>query len=142
MQDYLNVALLVINFIAVLYLVSKSSLRKKLDYQQELHLKMLSNQEKMIHQISELKGMMEQNQIVHQLEYEQWKEEIKVLGSSIKAVPKSTSGSGQHLFLNDRYKEIFDLQDKGLTAEEIAKELGKGCGEVTFILQLADQARS
>jgi hypothetical protein len=143
--EYLNGALLAVNLIGVLYLVIKSSFHKKVDYQQDATLKMLSNQEKIIRQMSDLKSMVENDRIIDQRAQEEWKAEILAALDTVAAVApetKSTSNSGQHLLLNDRYKEIFNLQKKGLDAEQIAKELGKGYGEVAFILQLADQARS
>ncbi|MGG3563613.1 hypothetical protein ABES03_18675 [Neobacillus rhizosphaerae] len=144
MQEYLNVATLVVNFIAVLYLVIKSSFRKKMDYQQELSLKMLSNQEKLIRQMSDLKSIVEHNHLIIQRENEQWKAEMVQAMNSVKIESDSISkaNNGQQLFLNDRYKEVFDLKAKGLSVEEIAKQLGKGNGEVAFILQLAEQART
>jgi len=43
------------------------------------------------------------------------------------------------LLLHDRYKEIFDLHNQGLSVDQIAMKLEKGSGEVAFILQLAVQ---
>ncbi|MEH7300169.1 helix-turn-helix domain-containing protein [Neobacillus drentensis] len=144
MQEYLNVATLIVNFIAVLYLVIKSSFRKKMDYQQELSLKMLSNQEKLMRQLTDIKTTIEHHHMMTQRENEQWKAEMVQALNAVKIESDSNSkaNNGQHLFLNDRYREVFDLKAKGLSVEEIAKQLGKGNGEVAFILQLAEQART
>jgi len=38
--------------------------------------------------------------------------------------------------LKERYREIFQLEEQGLSAEQIAAKLNKGLGEVEFILRL------
>ena len=143
MQYYLIEALLVVSIIVVLYLVVKVLSRQKSDDQQDLHKKIIENQAILSREIHELKVLLMHHQTLIQNEHEQWKAELKAYEASAKIESKTqTSDSGQNLFLNDRYKEIFELQEKGLTVDEIAKQLGKGSGEVSFILQLADQART
>ncbi|MFP5113117.1 DUF6115 domain-containing protein [Bacillaceae bacterium C204] len=143
MQYYLIEALLVVSIIVVLYLVVKVFSRQKSDDQQDLHKKIIENQGILSREIHELKVLLMHHQTLIQNEHEQWKAELKAYKASAKMESKTkTSNSGQNLFLNDRYKEIFELQEKGLTVDEIAKQLGKGSGEVSFILQLAVQART
>ncbi|MEH7504897.1 hypothetical protein V7152_23280 [Neobacillus drentensis] len=144
MQYYLIEALLVVNIIVVLCFVVKGFSRQKSDDQQDTHQKIIKNQAKLTREIHELKVLLKHNHTLIQNEHEQWKADIKAFEASILAESKSKSNSssnGQNLLLNDRFKEVFDLLEKGLTVEQIAKETGKGCGEVSFILQLADQAR-
>lgn len=143
MQYYLIEALLVVSIIIVLYLVVKVFSRQKSDDQQDLHKKIIENQAILSREIHELKVLLMHHQTLIQNEHEQWKAELKAYEASAKIESKTkTSDNGQNLFLNDRYKEIFELQEKGLTVDEIAKQLGKGSGEVSFILQLAEQART
>ena len=143
MQDYLIIALLAVNLFAVLLLAAKGSSRQKSADQQELQRKIIEIQAKMIREIHELKGNIKQNHSLIQSEFEQWKAELKAMEASVQPTSHSQSNdNGQNLYLNDRYKEIFELLDQGLSVDEIAKRLGKGSGEVSFILQLADQART
>lgn len=143
MQYYLIEALLVVTIIVVLYLVVKGFSRQTSEDQQNLHQKIIENQAILSREIHELKVLMKHHQTLIQNEHEQWKAELKAYEASAKIESKTkTSDNGQNLFLNDRYKEIFELQEKGLTVDEIAKQLGKGSGEVSFILQLAEQART
>lgn len=90
-------------------------------------------------EMSQLKTTMEQQHKLIAHEFEQWKAERQALEVSIQNAP--TSNHKENLFLYERYKEIFDLQKQGLTAEQIAKKLEKGSGEVALILQLAVQER-
>jgi DNA-binding NarL/FixJ family response regulator len=138
-QNYLTITLLVLNLIGVIYLVVRGSLRREVDPQQEWHLKIHENLKKMKREISEQKINLDHYQRSLKQESEQWKEARKAFESSLLA--KKESNIGQNLFLNDRYKEIFDLHKHGLSVEEIAQRLEKGNGEVSFILQLDAQAR-
>ncbi|MEH7307400.1 DUF6115 domain-containing protein [Neobacillus drentensis] len=143
MQYYLIEALLIVSIIVVLYLVVKVFSRQTSDEQQDQHQKIIENQAKLSREIQELKVLMKHHQTLIHSEREQWKTELNTLKASVPVESKANSSdSGQNLFLNDRYKEIFELLEKGLTVDEIAKQLGKGTGEVSFILQLANQART
>jgi DNA-binding NarL/FixJ family response regulator len=136
-QNYLTEILLGLNLIGLLYLVVIGSFRREVVPQQELHQKIVENQNKVIREIAELKGTMKYNHTSLQQEIEQWRVERQAFEASVKATTKLKNE--QNLFLNDRYKEVFDLQKQGLTVEQIAKKLDKGNGEVSFILQLATQ---
>lgn len=48
-----------------------------------------------------------------------------------------TRQNEDRLSLKNRYKRVFELESEGLGAEEIAKRLGAGRGEVELILSLA-----
>jgi hypothetical protein len=138
--DYLIVGLLVLNIIAVLFLVGKNSFRNNFDYQQVSHQKMSENNQKIVLEISELKKDLEHSHTLLQQAFKQWRTERHAFETTNQSASKSSDE--QNLFLNDRYSEIFELQKKGFTVEQIAKELGKGCGEVSFILQLDAQKRA
>ncbi|CAH2712914.1 hypothetical protein BACCIP111895_00047 [Neobacillus rhizosphaerae] len=140
MQTYVNEILLGLNLIGVIYLIVQGSLRRKIAPKEELYQKMNDNQKQLTREISELKMTLKHYQQTLKQESEQWRIERQTLEASIKATRKTMSG--QDLLLNDRYKEIFDLQDQGLSVDQIAKKLEKGSGEVAFILQLAAQQRS
>jgi len=143
LQDYLIIALLTVNLFCVLLLAAKVSSRQKSANQQDLHQKIIENQAKMMREIHEIKGNIRHNQLLIQREFEKWKAELKALEASVQPTSHSRSNdNGQNLYLNDRYQEIFELLDQGLSVDEIAKRLGKGSGEVSFILQLADQTRT
>lgn len=73
-------------------------------------------------------------------ETEQWRTVNQHMEAAVDQTTKSLNK--QHLLLQDRYREIFELYGQGLTAEEIAKKLNKGYGEVAFILELAAQDRT
>lgn len=143
MQDYLIIALLTVNLFGVLLLAVKVSSRQKQANQQDLQRKIFENQAKMMREIHEIKGNIKHNQLFIQNEFEQWKAELKPMEASVQPTsPSKSNDNGQNLYLTDRYKEIFELLDQGLSVDEIAKRLGKGSGEVSFILQLAYQART
>ncbi|MGG1401144.1 hypothetical protein ABE288_25465 [Bacillus salipaludis] len=106
-----------------------------MDYHQEI----LEKLEKLKRETTELELMMECYSLVFKREFNKWKAEKEALPES--DLPSQKPTNEQILFLNERYKEIFDLHEQGLSAEQIAKQLDKGYGEVTFILQLASQEK-
>lgn len=129
--------LLVLNFLAILYVISRStSVRGIVNSQQEFEKKWRDKNKKLMKEVIELRKALDQSHqvLLDQLERLQQKETV-----GQQSIP---SVSSQHLLLNDRYKDIFELKEKGLTAEQIAKELEKGYGEVAFILDLANQGHS
>jgi ABC-type multidrug transport system fused ATPase/permease subunit len=138
--DYLIVVLLVLIFIGVLFLIRNSSFRNAFDDQQVFYQKMSENNRKLILEITELKKNLEHSHTLLQHAFEQWRTERQEFETAKQSAVKSSKR--QNLFLNDRYSEIFELQEQGLSVEQIAKELGKGCGEVSFILQLAVKERT
>ncbi|ETI68107.1 DUF6115 domain-containing protein [Neobacillus vireti] len=140
MQKYVIEILLGLNLIGVIYLAIRVSFNNKFDPQQKLHQKINDNQKQITREITELKIALNHLHKTFQQESEQWRSERQALEASIKAARKSNIG--QNLLLNDRYKEIFDLQAQGFSVDQIAKKLEKGSGEVAFILQLAAQART
>lgn len=140
MQKYVIEILLGLNLIGVIYLAIRVSFNDKFDAQQKSHQKMNENQNQIIREITELKIAVNHLHKTFQQETEQWRSDRQALEASINAARQSNSG--QNLLLNDRYKEIFDLQAHGLSVDQIAKKLEKGSGEVAFILQLAAQART
>ncbi|MEH7355990.1 hypothetical protein V7150_20890 [Neobacillus drentensis] len=137
MQTYVNEIFLGLILIGVIYLAVRDSLRRKLDSNKDLYQKMNENQKQLIQEITELKIAIRQYQQTIKAENEQWRIDRHELVASIKATEKTMSG--QNLLLHDRYKEIFDLHNQGLSVDQIAMKLEKGSGEVAFILQLAAQ---
>lgn len=102
---------------------------------------LLEKQQKIMQEIAELKGQTEHYQGLILEEFANWKVERKALESSLQASLKEATKTEKqpNLQLNDRYREIFDLHEQGLTVDEIARKLEKGVGEVSFILQLASK---
>lgn len=137
MQNYLIEILLGLNLVAVLYLIVIGSFGRENASQQDMQQIILGKQKNLVREINELKGTMEHYQLLVHKESEKWTAERQALESPVQATTKSKNQ--QNLLLNDRYKEIFDLHAQGLSVDEIAKKLEKGCGEVTFILELAAQ---
>lgn len=137
MQTYINEIFLGLILIGVIYLAVRGSHRRKLYSNEDLYQKMNENQKQLIQEITELKIALKQYQQTIKAETEQWRIDRYEMAASIKATKKTMSG--QNLLLHDRYKEIFDLHNQGLSVDQIAMKLEKGSGEVAFILQLAAQ---
>jgi hypothetical protein len=140
-QNYITEILLGLNFIGVLYLVIRNSTRQEVANEQENHQAFLVKQQLVLREISELRVNVEDFHQSVKREIKQLRAERKAFEVSLQ-VEKKKSKQVENLFLNDRYKEIFDLQQQGLSVEEIANKLEKGHGEVAFILQLAAQERN
>lgn len=140
MLNYLNATLLGLNLLGVVILVVRGTFERKNSFGQELQLKIIDEQKKLSREMTVLKQTIEDYQTIFLQESERQRAERQVFEASVQTVTKSKRE--QELFLNDRYKDIFDLQKKGLSAEQIAKKLEKGCGEISFILQLAAKARN
>jgi t-SNARE complex subunit (syntaxin) len=136
-QNYITEILLGLNFIGVLFLIFRSSSRQEVANQQENDQAFLVKQHQVLR---ELRVNVEEFHQTLQREIQQFRTERKALEVSLQVEKKSKQV--ENLFLNDRYKEIFDLQQQGLSVEEIANKLEKGHGEVAFILQLAAQERN
>jgi DNA-binding NarL/FixJ family response regulator len=133
--DYLILTLLSLNFLGVLFIIYKISIQKKSDTQQELNQKLIENLIKIKREMSDLKTFVDQHTRLFQVEMARFRAEQErspVVASTIEQkVERET------LFLNERYKEVFELQDQGLSVSEIAKKLEKGDTEIELILQLA-----
>lgn len=149
MQNYIFITLLSLNLIGVLYLIIRSSIRPKVDIQKEftlmrdLYLKLNENNSKLRMEISKLSKIVDANQI----KIQEIKVQAEVEGQPISSNFKTTNlfindNNEKKLLLNDRFKEIFELHEKGLSVEQIARKMEKGNDEVSFILQLANQAQS
>jgi DNA-binding NarL/FixJ family response regulator len=136
----LIIILLVLNFIGVLFLIIRSFFKTKNDSQLELSQKILENQGQLHRQLMEVKAKLEHYYESIQQESEQWRAEKPAFEAPLQADAKPKKE--QNLLLNDRYKEIFELKEQGLTADEIAKKLDKGFGEVALILGLAAQVKA
>jgi IS30 family transposase len=136
-QNYITEILLGLNFIGVLFLIFRSSSRQEAANEQENHQAFLVKQHQVLR---ELRVNVEEFHQTLQREMKKWRAERKAYEASLQVEKKSKQV--ENLFLNDRYKEIFDLQQQGLSVEEIANKLEKGHGEVAFILQLAAQERN
>jgi hypothetical protein len=139
MQNALIITLLVFILIGVLYIVVRGSTQHNFTSEQDLNHKIIVNNEKVFREINDLKMTLEHFHKTLKQGIEQLRAERQSFEGSVQAATKSKNG--QNLLLNDRYKEVFDLQKQGLTVDQIAKQLEKGTGEVSFILQLATQER-
>ncbi|MEH7251007.1 hypothetical protein V7111_02645 [Neobacillus niacini] len=134
--NYLTEILLVLNLLGVLYLALRIAAREVPD-NRELNLEIFEKQKKLSREMVVLKENLEVYHTVIVKEMHQWKEERQKLEKLVERSAKSQNV--HHLFLNDRFEQIFDLQKQGLSVEQIAKKLDKGTGEVSFILELAKQ---
>ncbi|MDF2859009.1 MAG: hypothetical protein K0Q87_4860 [Neobacillus sp.] len=141
MQNYITEILLGLNFIGVLYLVIRNSTRQEAANEEENHQAFLVKQQLVLREISELRVNVEDFHQSVKREIKQLRAERKAFEASLQ-IEKKKSKQVENLFLNDRYKEIFDLQQQGLSVEEIANKLEKGHGDVALILQLAAQERN
>lgn len=139
-MQILIIVLLVLNIVGVLFWVIHSFNQPIYDSRQNLSQKILENQNQLFRELMEVKAKANHYYQLIQQESERFGAEGKAFESEaqVQAEPKKV----QNLFLNDRYQEIFDLQKQGLTVEEIAKKLEKGCGEVSLILELASQEQA
>jgi IS30 family transposase len=136
-QNYITEILLGLNFIGVLFLIFRSSSRQEATNEQENHQAFLVKQHQVLR---ELRVNVEDSHQTLKREIQQLRAERKAYEASLQVEKKPKQV--ENLFLNDRYKEIFDLQQQGFSVEEIANKLEKGHGEVAFILQLAVQERN
>ncbi|MFH7818114.1 helix-turn-helix domain-containing protein [Neobacillus thermocopriae] len=131
MLDYIIMALLLLNGIGVFLLLLKGTNKQKGNVQIDLQKKFAEQQMIWNREWNELKTMMERHHEEVLTELGKW----EATRQSMQQTSHSTQN--QHLFLQDRYKEIFHLHQQGFSVEQIAKKLDKGVGEVSFILQLA-----
>ncbi len=139
-MQLLIIILLALNFIGVLFLTIRSIKQPKNDSQTVLGQKILENQGQLHRQLMEVKAKQEHYYKSIKQESKQWRAEKPTFEPPLLAETKPKKE--QNLFLNDRYKEIFELKEQGLTADEIAKKLDKGFGEVSLILELAAQEKA
>ncbi|MDF2557324.1 MAG: hypothetical protein K0R71_1152 [Bacillales bacterium] len=137
MPTLLDLTILVLIIIPILILILKSFTKWKATQDREMYQRFLENQNILFREITELKRAIDYQKNLAQQEISQLREEIKF--ATVKVQTPIESKSEQNLLLNNRYMEIFELQKKGLTAEQIAAKLDRGLGEVEFILQLASQ---
>jgi ATP/maltotriose-dependent transcriptional regulator MalT len=133
--DYIIIALLLLNGIGMFLLLMKGTNKQKGNVQLDLLKKFAEQQMIWNREWNELKTMMEKHHAEVLKELGKWEATRQSLELSIPQT--SHSNHNQHLFLQDRYKEIFDLHQQGYSVEQISKKLEKGVGEVSFILQLA-----
>jgi cbb3-type cytochrome oxidase subunit 3 len=138
--NYITEILLGLNFIGVLYLIFRRSTRQDAANEPENQQAFLVKQQQVLREISELRLNVEGFHQTLKREIQHLRAERKAFEASLLVEKKSKQV--ENLFLNDRYKEIFDLQQQGFSVEEIANKLEKGHGEVAFILQLAVQERN
>lgn len=132
-----------LNLLGVFYVMVKVTFRQKANSNQDVNQTLIENMIKMKGELGELKASIDQQNRMLQMELSRIKPErspvVEKQKPSIKV--KVQEERPETLFLNDRYKEIFDLQQQGLSTEEIAKKLKKGYSEVELILQLAGKRR-
>ncbi|PFP30799.1 hypothetical protein COJ96_02215 [Bacillus sp. AFS073361] len=148
MQNYLNEILLGLNLIGVLYLVARGSSRRDIVSQREFYRSIVENNKKISPEIAELKRtidefkgtVQEYHTFFQQVREQQWGMEKPVDERSVQS--RTISNNGQKLLVQDRYKEIFELREQGLSVEQIARKLEKEYDEVSFIIQFADKARA
>lgn len=129
------ITLLSLNLLCVLYIIFKMTVQKKKDSQQELNQKLIENLIKIKREMSDLKTFVDQHTRLFQVEMARFRAEQE--RPPIVVEDREPKVEREQLFLHDRYKEIFDLQQQGLSISEIARKLEKGDSEVELILQLA-----
>jgi DNA-binding NarL/FixJ family response regulator len=133
MGNLLSYSLLSLCLIGILVLIAHDvSSRRVVREVKETMNRLQEQNQKLFKEITGLKKQVEQSG-------KRIEETLKVIQTT--PVPHTAQrerhNPSEHLLLNDRYKEIFDLKERGLSTEQIAKELQKGFGEVAFILDLA-----
>jgi len=126
-----------LNLLGVLFILVKGAKQPNQDFRQESQQQIVEKQRQLQSEINELNARIKQFSRIAQKNSVQPRVESKIEETS--AVTEMEVKKDQNLFLNDRYKEIFELKKQGLAAEEIAKKLDKGLGEVSLILELAAQ---
>ncbi len=133
--DKLIILLLALNLLGVLFISVKVSLQKKTDSQQEVNQKLIENMIIIKREMADLKSFIDQHTRLFQIEMARFRAEREeaVAAPKIQEVDRQN----EHLLLNDRYKDVFDLQQQGLSISDIAKKLDKGYTEIEMILQLA-----
>lgn len=134
-MNYLILTLLSVNLLGVFYIIYKISVQKKSDSNQELNQKLIENLIKIKREMSDLKTFVDQHTRLVQVEMARFRAEQE--RPSVVAPTTEQKVERETLFLNERYKEVFELQDQGLSVSEIAKKLEKGDTEIQLILQLA-----
>ncbi len=120
-----------------MYLIVRKSASQEVPVKQDLNLEIFVKQKKLSREMVVLKDKLKQYHAIIQNEVHQLKEERRKLEKMVEGSVKTNTM--HQLFLNDRFEQIFTLQKQGLSAEQIAKKLDKGTGEVSFILELAKQ---
>jgi DNA-binding NarL/FixJ family response regulator len=124
--------------ITILILILKSFTQWKASLEKDTYQRLLENQNILSRELTELKRTVDHQKTLAQQEFNQLREEVKSFTVNIHA-PRD-SKSEQSSLLTIRHMEIFELQNKGLSTEQIAAKLDRGLGEVEFILQLAGQS--
>lgn len=138
MQTVLIEILLGLNLIGVLILIKQGSFKQENSSQQDVYQNMFQNNVKLKHELSELKRTVDLYAMSIQQKNVQKIQDKKAILSPVTTKQNNV----KNLSLYVRYKEIFDLHNQGLTAEQIARKLEKGYDEVSFILELASQAHA
>lgn len=126
MLTILTISILVLNFLGMIFLMVKNFSSKT----SPDNRKILETQKLLTREMAELTMAIDHLHQSIQQEAEQLRTEVQSIQSSIKGNVQ------QELLLKERYREIFQLEEQGLSAEQIAAKLNKGLGEVEFILRL------
>ncbi|HJV45605.1 MAG TPA: hypothetical protein VJ824_07745 [Bacillota bacterium] len=138
MQAILSYSLIILSLIGIVYLMNRDRSTRQV-----------------IHQLKEIENRLHEQNKRLMMEMVSLKKQVGEMDEKLARViqqmqsipveptvpPKESieSETSEHLFLNDRYKEIFELKEQGLSTEQIAKQLGRGYGEIAFILELANK---
>lgn len=134
---FVFIALLGINVILLSIVLIKGSKKNEPHLNVPSFEKTTGYEKLILLELQELKNGVERLTADNRRDLLQLREEFHVFNEKAKQYLKEEKVEN-NLFITERYKEIFDLYDKGLSAEQIAKELEKGLGEISFILQLAN----
>lgn len=100
-----------------------------------------------IHDYEQIQRELEQlrrDRDLLQAEIEKIKNELNSLSQTIQAynVPEvAKEANSDILQLRARYQQVWQLHQKGSSIEEIAKETGKGKGEIQLILDLLQRSQ-
>ncbi|MDF2536003.1 MAG: hypothetical protein K0R18_2162 [Bacillales bacterium] len=124
--------------ITILILILKSFTQWKSSLERGTYQRLLENQNILSRELTELKRLVDHQKTLAQKELNQLREEIK--SHTVTIQTPLDLNSEQNSSLTNRYVEIFELQNKGLSAEQIAAKLDRGLGEIEFILQLASKS--
>ncbi len=121
----------------------ESAPQQDIAFQKQVYQKFIENNKHVNLEITELRRMVENYHSALKQVKEQLSTRNQIPDSTFQMETKLNSEiQEKKLFLNDRFRDVFDLHKQGLSVEQIARELEKEYDEVSFILQLANRTNS
>lgn len=146
MDTWVYLVLILGVFVGLVLFFVKNKRREKdqqmIELLQSFAEEMVGENQKLLNRMVELNQQTEQKLAALSNQMKALQDRIDILEQEPK--PEAENRIMEHqpikqdvLHLHDRYKEVFQLLERGLTREEVSKQLGYGKGELELILQLA-----